>query len=64
MSFQVETTFGLQSRCLKVLGNAFIGISGTLHRASFWRHGFEKKEKFATAVQMKAEGSCLIEPNT
>ena len=29
-SFQVETTFGLQSRCLRVLGNASICISGTL----------------------------------
>ena len=35
-SFQVETTFGLQSRCLEVLGNAFICISGTLHRAIYF----------------------------
>ena len=44
-SFQVETTFGLQSRCLRVLGNAFICISGTLHRAIYFGAMASRRER-------------------
>ena len=44
-SFQVETTFGLQSRCLRVLGNAFICISGTLHRTIYFGGMASRRER-------------------
>ena len=44
-SFQAETTFGLQSRCLRVLGNAFICISGTLHRAIYFGAMASRRER-------------------